>query len=142
MTAIKLREAFKIDQQLPEFISITSIESVRKKTPTTQVISYTFILPSSVDEEDVAGKISDFLVAEQFVVERIRKRKKRELDIRVLVKKLEQDGLNLSIDLVHPHNAAGTNPREVLEKVMGLTGEQALLTRITKISSQEFAANS
>ena len=134
--------AAELDQQLPGFISITSITSVRKKTPVTMQISYEIILPDSVDGDSVAAKITEFLAAEQFVIERVRKKKKRELDIRVLVSRLEQDGLRLNMDLVHPHGAAGTNPREVLEKVIGLTAEQALLARIIKISSQELAANS
>jgi len=134
--------AAELDQQLPGFISITSITSVRKKTPVTMQISYEIILPDSVDGDSVAAKITEFLAAEQFVIERVRKKKKRELDIRVLVNRLEQDGLRLNMDLVHPHGAAGTNPREVLEKVIGLTAEQALLARIIKISSQELAANS
>ena len=132
----------KLDQQLPEFMTITSIAPVSKKTPTTKIISYRIKLPASVESDFVAAKITEFLAAGQFVVERVRKKKKRELDIRALVSRLEQDGLGLMMDLVHPHNAAGTNPREVLEKVIGLTKEQALVAGIKKISSQELAANS
>ena len=134
--------AAELDQQLPGFISITSVAAVRKQAPATKVISYEIVLPDSVDVKAVAANIRAFLVAEQFVVERIRKKKRRELDIRVLVNRLEQNGLQLFVDLVHPHSAAGTNPREVLEKVIGLTKEQALLARIIKNSSQELAANS
>lgn len=134
--------AAELDQQLPDFITITSVVPVRKQTPTTKIISYEINLPDPVDGGAVATKIREFLAAEQFVVERIRKKKKRELDVRVLVSRLEQNGLKLFVDLIHPHNAAGTNPRELLEKVVGLTDEQALLARITKTSSQELAANS
>ncbi len=113
-----------------------------RKTPTTKIISYEIKLPDSVESDFVAAKITEFLAAEQFIVERVRKKKKRELDIRALVSRLEQDNLALKMDLVHPHNAAGTNPREVLEKVIGLTKEQALVAGIIKISSQELAVNS
>jgi radical SAM family uncharacterized protein/radical SAM-linked protein len=132
----------ELDEQLPEFMTITSIAPVSRKTPTTKIISYKIKLPDSVESDFVAVKITEFLAVEQFVVERVRKKKKRELDIRALVSRLEQDNLALKMDLVHPHNAAGTNPREVLEKVIGLTKEQALVAGIIKISSQELAANS
>ena len=134
--------AAELNQQLPEFIVINSVVPVRRQSPTTKIISYAINMPGSVDSEAAADNIRRFLSMEQFIVERIRKKKKRELDIRVLVDSLEQDGLQLSVKLVHPHNAAGTNPREVLEKVVGLTKEQSLLARITKNSSQELAANS
>ena len=131
-----------LDQQFPEYISVLSIARLSKQKPTTQRVSYTIMLPKSVDEENVAAQIVSFLAAETFVIERIRKKKKRELDLRPLVSKLERDGRRLDLELIHPHNAAGTNPREVLEKIIGLTAEQALLTRIIKTGSQEHAANS
>ncbi len=131
-----------LNRQLPECITITSIVPVSRKSPVTTIISYEIKLPDSVQSDFVAGRVSEFLAAEQFVIERIRKRKKRELDLRLLVRRLEQDGHLLMLDLVHPHNAAGTNPREVLEKVLGLTKEQTLVAGIIKNSSTELAANS
>ncbi len=134
--------AAQLDRQFPGFISVTSVQVVARKTPVTVLNSYGMKLPGSVDKDAVAEKIREFLAVEQFVVSRIRKKKRRELDIRPLVSRIEQNGLQLSVDLIHPHGAAGTNPREVLEKVIGLSKEQALLARITKNSSSELAANS
>ena len=131
-----------LDQQFPDYISLTSIVPLSKQKPITKCISYTILLPDSVAEEKVAACRTEFLAADTFVIERIRKKKRRELDLRPLVSSLEQDGLQLDLDLIHPHNAAGTNPREVLEKVIGLSAEQALLARIIKTGSQERAANS
>jgi len=131
-----------LDQQFPEYIAVTSIVPRNRQKPTTKCVSYTSILPLSVDEEEVAARIASFLATETFSIERIRKKKKRELDLRPLVSKLEYNDRRLDLDLIHPHNAAGTNPREVLEKIIGLTAEQALLTRIIKTDSQEHAANS
>jgi len=134
--------AAKLDQQLPDFISITSVVPIRRQPPTAKLISYEIILPDVVDADAVAVHIREFLATDRFMVTRIRKKKKRELDIRALVSRLEQDALQLVVDLVHPHSAAGTNPREVLVKVIGLPDRQALLARITKVKVEELAANS
>ncbi|MCI5225051.1 MAG: hypothetical protein D3924_20885, partial [Candidatus Electrothrix sp. AR4] len=61
-------------------------------------------------------------------------------DLRGLIHRLEQDlneGRKLFVDLVHPHAAAGSNPREVLEKVLGLSEAQAQEVRIIKVNSRE-----
>ncbi len=132
----------KLNNQFPDTITVNSVEMIRKTAPTTRVISYEFHLPDNVDINGVAEKITQFQAAEQFVVERIRKRKKRQLDLRPLINRIEQDGSILEVELVHPHDAAGTNPREFLEKVLGLSGDQPLLARIIKLRSRELAANS
>jgi radical SAM-linked protein len=132
--------ATQLDQQLPIFISVTSIVPIRKKAPVSQIIRYEFTLPESVDTEEVAIRIATFLAAEQFVIERIRKGKRRELNLSVLVSRLDQvqgEERKLLVELVHPDASAGTNPREVLEKVLGLSGEQAQLVRIVKVSSKD-----
>jgi radical SAM-linked protein len=131
-----------LDQQFPDYISLTSIASRCKQKPVTTVVRYTILLPESADEEKVSAALAAFLADKSFIIERIRKKKTRELDLRPLVNRLEREGGRLGLELVHPHDAAGTNPREILEKVLGLTAEQALLARIIKNGLQERAANS
>ncbi len=131
-----------LNQQMPDFLTVTSVIPVVKQPPTTKVISYTMTLPDTVKGDDVSEHITAFLAVDTFIVERIRKRKRRELDLRSLVSRLEYTGHELEVDLIHPHDAAGTNPREVLEQVLGLTKEQALLTRISKNSLHELAPKS
>lgn len=116
------------------------IEAIRKKPPVDQIISYQCTLPESVDPEQLIARSTEFLAADQFVIERIRKQKKRELDLRTLVKRLElesEDDRMLLLDLLHPNGSAGTSTREILEKVLGLSEEQSRLVRIMKCRSQE-----
>jgi hypothetical protein len=116
------------------------IEAIRKKPPVDQIISYQCILPDSVDLEQLVARSTEFLAADQFVIERIRKQKKRQLDLRTLVKRLElelEGDRMLLLDLLHPHGSAGTSSREILEKVLGLSEEQSQLVRIMKCRSQE-----
>ncbi len=125
---------------LPDFLVMQEIEAIRKKPPVDQIISYQCTLPESVDMEQLVARSTEFLAAEQFVIERIRKQKKRELDLRALVKRLELEAEGdrmLLLDLLHPNGSAGTSTREILEKVLGLSEEQSQLVRIMKCRSQE-----
>jgi hypothetical protein len=131
-----------LDRNLPGFITVTLVETCRKKTPQDMVASYRVTLPAGVDLAAAAAEIAAFLAAESFVIERVRKKKRRELDLRPLVRQLVLDGAALEIVLLHPHSAAGTNPREVLTRILGLDDEQALLAGIVKTAVEEFTANS
>ena len=131
-----------LNQQMPDFMTVTAVDLVEKQAPTTNLISYTMILPVAVVDDDVSKHIAEFLATDTFIVERIRKRKRRQLDLRPLVNRLEYTDGELQVDLIHPHNAAGTNPREVLEQILRLTREQALLARIFKNSLHELAPKS
>lgn len=136
-----LQEAAELlNISLPDFLAVQEMTAIQKKPPVDEIISYQCTLPDSVDLEQLVARSTDFLAADQFVIERIRKQKKRELDLRPLVKRLEPDaeqGRVLLLDLLHPHAAAGTSPREILEKVLGLSEEQSRLVRIVKWRTQE-----
>ncbi|MCI5166471.1 MAG: TIGR03960 family B12-binding radical SAM protein, partial [Candidatus Electrothrix sp. GM3_4] len=134
--------AAQLNIHLPEFLDVQEIEAIRKKPPVDQIISYECTLPESVDLEQFVVRSTEFLAADQFVIERIRKQKKRAIDLRSLVKRLELESESkkarmLFLDLLHPHESAGTSTREILEKVLGLSEEQSQLVRIMKCRSQE-----
>ncbi len=132
----------KLNNQLPEFIRVTAVDPVTKKSPVSTIIQYRMTIPDSVNEQEVADHIAAFQVANEWIVERIRKRKRRQLDLKPLVVSIEQQGGQLLVDLLHPHDAAGTNPREFLEQIAGVSKEEALLSRIVKHSSREVLAKS
>ncbi|XOF33348.1 MAG: TIGR03960 family B12-binding radical SAM protein [Candidatus Electrothrix sp. YB6] len=132
--------AAQLNSHLPAFLTVQEILPVRKQTPRTEIIRYTCILPESADLDRAAVGIQTFLAAEQFMIERQRKKKTQELDLKKLISRLApagEESRELAVELVHPHGAAGTNPREVLEKVLGLSREQALLTRLVKRSARQ-----
>ena len=135
--------AEQLNEHLPGFFVMQEIVAIRKKPPVDQIISYQCTLPDSVDMEQLVARSTEFLAADQFVIERIRKQKKRQLDLRTLVKRLELESEGeegdrmLLLDLLHPNGSAGTSTREILEKVLGLSEEQSQLIRIMKCRSQE-----
>jgi radical SAM family uncharacterized protein/radical SAM-linked protein len=132
----------ELNCQLPDFIKVTGVAPLVKKAPVTVKVHYKMLLPKSVDLAAVAEQRVCFKNNPTCIVERIRKRKKRQLDLKPLIQRIDQDGSTLLVDLIHPHDAAGTNPREVLEHVAGITPSEALLTRIVKVSAQEVCAKS
>ncbi|CAK8715892.1 Radical SAM core domain-containing protein [Candidatus Electrothrix laxa] len=138
-----LETAAQLNIHLPDFLAVQEIVAIRKNPPVDQIISYQCTLPNSVDLEQLIARSTEFLAADQFVIERIRKQKRRELDLRALVKRLElelegeEGNRMLLLDLLHPNGSAGTSTREILEKVLGLSEEQSQLVRIMKCRSQE-----
>ncbi len=131
-----------LDRHLPDFISIQSITQKTKNKPVDLVVDYEIILPATTDLAFVSDRMNTFLAADSFVIERVRKKKKRELDLKKMVRSMKLSNSALDIQLFHPYNAAATNPAEVLKHILGLADEEALLARIIKKRIQEFSANS
>ncbi len=124
-----------LNRYLPDFIKIHFITAAKVKTAETIVTYYEIKLPFPLTPEQKIN-LDRFFASDSFIVERIRKRKKRELDIRPLVRKLVmQDGI-LLLELINHQSIAGSNPREVLVQVVGLDDKQALLAGIKKIRMQ------
>ena len=85
--------------------------------------------------------IARFMAAASYVVERVRKGKRRELDIRPLVSSLESEGATLAMTLVSIQATAGISPKDILKEVAGLSEEDVLLARIKKTAVTIFSAN-
>ena len=132
----------RLNAQLPEFITVTGVDPVMKKAQCSHVIYYEMCFPDTVNLQEVAENLEAFDQCEEYIVQRIRKRKKRQLDIKPLIEKIKLHESILKVHVIHPQNAAGTNPREILEQVAGLSSDEALLVRVTKLSSQECASGS
>lgn len=124
----------ELNRQLPSFMAITTLALAKKKAPVNEIISYDCLLPESVAWEQAADSIAAFQVADKFLLERSRKGKSREFDLKEFVRKLELgEGGRLLLDLYHPCAEAGVGPRDTLAAVFGLNEEQAELVRIVKV---------
>ena len=120
-----------LNKEFPETIRVTSIALIGKGRQADQEVSYHITLPAGV-EVDIADKITAFLDAKEYIIERIRKRKRKQLDIRPLVQSLEQQGEQVEVTLVQRHSQAGISPVLLLEKVLGLSTDQARIARVMK----------
>jgi len=79
-----------------------------------------------------ADTLERFLASGSWPIERVRKGRVRELDVRPLVQRADISGKVLHLDLVQPHGRASISPLEFLEKICNLPRRQALLARICK----------
>ncbi len=122
----------ELNKFLPDFIRIDQISAAKTKNPQTMVTFYEIRLPAPLQDEQLEN-IKSFFEMDSFIIERIRKRKRKELDLRPLVRKLAEKDAVLFLEIISHQSKAGTNPREVLEQIVGLEGDDALLAKIKKV---------
>ncbi|WP_232370799.1 TIGR03960 family B12-binding radical SAM protein [Desulfogranum marinum] len=125
-----------LDAQLPATITVTDITLEKKVRQASYCAMYKVTL-DEFSENEIQQQVIAFNALDQLVIERIRKKKRRQLDLRPLVASMEAQGHDLFVELLHYHGQAGTNPREVLEHGLNLSPEQALLVRIQKVEIRE-----
>jgi len=138
--AVPLRDLETVKERLnaefPETFRVASLELVGKTQPKDQLVTYLVTLPDG-DWRGLETRITDFMATESFCIERIRKRKRKQLDVRPLVHSVHQEGRQLEIIFVQRHSQAGIGPVLFLEKVFALSPKQAKLARIQKIALEE-----
>ncbi|WP_457574755.1 TIGR03960 family B12-binding radical SAM protein [Desulfolithobacter sp.] len=123
----------RLNRELPHFIRVHRVEPVaRKKKQTDLRVTYEIRLASPLSPE-TNERLADFLGRETFPVERLRKGRKKTFDLRPLVLGLEVQDQLLMLEMLNPHGRAGAGPREILEKVLGLSAREALLADIRKV---------
>ena len=125
-----------LNREFPQTIRVSNVELVGKARQVDQQVSYEVVLPAG-EYPDLANRIGAFLSAEEYIIERIRKRKRKQLDVRPLVQTVIKEGHTLELVLVQRHSQAGISPLVLLEKVFGLTPDQARVARIKKTAVQE-----
>ncbi|GAB4345015.1 MAG: TIGR03960 family B12-binding radical SAM protein [Desulfobulbaceae bacterium] len=130
----------RLNDQFPPGMRIREITVKPKKEPEAVLVEYVVTLSRPLDEARQRN-VASFLAADSFPVEQVRKKKRRSLDIRPLVRDLaEQDG-RLVLKLVRREGTAGTNPGEVLRKVVGFSDKEALQARVLKRSVTVFSTS-
>ncbi|HHO49228.1 MAG TPA: DUF2344 domain-containing protein, partial [Desulfobacteraceae bacterium] len=129
-----------LEGQLPPGMRVTGVEPAPAADAGTVVTAYETVLPKPHPEERLQ-RIGDFLSGDSFVIERSRKGKRSELDIRPLVRSLRIDHGTLRFELVAHQGRPGVNPREIMVDVLGFSEREALLARVRKTKRVEFHAN-
>lgn len=129
-----------LNSQLPETVRVLAIAVAPRNVAMSSVTSY--MIHSEAFPADLPERIAEFLSRETFVIDRFRKNRHKELDLRPLVIGLASQGEFLHLELLGHQGVPGTNPREILEKVLGLSEHAALLTRIMKTKVREITSPS
>ena len=130
-----------LNASLPEGLRVHAV-SLAPKTVPLRWVSHYEVHSSRLRQAGLAERINDFCKESAWVIDRFRKNKHKELDIRPLVLqmdlRIDEDVLQLT--LLNHQGQPGISPREVLEKVLGFSGSEALLAGIIKTKVEESAA--
>lgn len=132
--------AMRLDKELPPWMRITGIDAKPDSEPEALLVDYTLTLVNPLTDEQQSN-IDKFLVCDMHVVERVRKGKRRQLDIRPLLFSLAADGTAMTMSIVCVQGKAGISPKDILKEVAGLSDEDVLLARIKKKAATIFSAN-
>nr|WP_320011868.1 TIGR03960 family B12-binding radical SAM protein [uncultured Desulfobulbus sp.] len=127
----------RLNNELPSFIRVHAITPAPKKTQAAFVTHYTINLHGGPDPEEIKERIASFMGQEEFIIERFRKNRRQELDLRSLVSTLRLSDEGIELNLLGEQGKPGTNPREILEQVLGLDSRAALQASIVKTEVRE-----
>ncbi|MDW7772066.1 MAG: TIGR03960 family B12-binding radical SAM protein [Desulfobulbaceae bacterium] len=129
-----------LNRELPGGMKIFALQPFRRSNAEATISSYTVRLHKPLTSLQKEG-IDNFLAACSLLIQRVRKNKIREVDIRPLVRELRAEGETVAFDLISYHGRSGVSPREILQQVVGLEEDEALLARIKKTRAVDFPAS-
>ena len=129
-----------LDKELPPGIRVTVIEAKPDKEPEALLVDYAINLVNPLTDEQQSN-ITNFLAQDSHVIVRVRKRKRRELDIRPMLFSLETDGTAMVMKLIIVPGEAGISPKDILKEAACLSEKDVFLTRIKKIAVTIFSPN-
>ena len=129
-----------LDKELPPGIRVTGIDAKPDKEPEALLVDYAITLVNPLTDEQQSN-ITNFLAQESHVIVRVRKRKRRELDIRPMLFSLETDGTAMAMKLINVQGEAGISPKDILKEAACLSEEDVFLSRIKKIAVTIFSPN-
>ena len=127
-----------LNERFPATIRVASVELAPRGTAACTLLTYEVRSPV-LARAGLQDRVATFLAEERFVIDRFRKSRHKELDIRPLVARLELRDTTLVMELLSYQGQPSVSPREILERVLGLAGQEALLSEICKTAAQEMA---
>ncbi|MFT5728642.1 MAG: radical SAM family uncharacterized protein/radical SAM-linked protein [Desulforhopalus sp.] len=121
-----------LTQTLAPGLEVTGIELHSGKVPQKMMVSYSIHLPTEASENWKEAAES-FYAAESFVVEKTRKGKTKEIDIRPMIEKFAfTSSQDIDLDVIAESAQAGIKPIEAVTHILQLTQEEVNLTKIVK----------
>lgn len=123
-----------LNRQLPDGLMVKKVEPTGKNRVGKVATCYHIDL----DGTDAELDLDRFYQEKEYIVELVRKTRKRKLDIRPLVKELSiTDNGKVQIVLLSETGKAGVKPMEVLANLLNLSDEEARTAKVVKMWFQE-----
>ncbi len=129
-----------LDRALPAGLNIKEIKPSTGRTAQNMVTTYEIEFPFELDKSALE-RIEQFIRRASFTIERMRKGKRKNLDIRPLVNGIEPGSqTSVRLELISRSGTAGTKPAEVLGALLDLDEETLLQLRVVKTGWTEIEA--
>ena len=126
-----------LDAALPDGLSIIEISPLAGKLVQDMICTYRIELPHDLSEAELET-ISGLDSIDSMVVERIRKGRRKSLDIRPLINNIRVSAARtIILELISKSAMPGTKPAEALATLLHLDEETVLKLQIMKISWSE-----
>jgi len=117
---------------LPEGITINEIRSFEGKLPQELQTTYTVHLNTGLSFKD-QEKIKNFMIQRTWMIERQRKGKRKEINIRPIVDTFViESPTNITMKLITRSGLPGAKPLEILEHILGRPREELLTSSVCK----------
>ena len=126
-----------LNEALPAGMEITDISPLIGKMVQNMICTYEIELPRDLSEDEMA-LIANFDSMDSLVVERVRKGRRKSLDIRPLIEAIDVVSKRVIVlGLVSRSALPATKPAEVLTAILGLDKDTALNLQVMKNSWSE-----
>jgi radical SAM-linked protein len=134
------RVVTRLNRGMPPGMEVRDIGEVPAGRSDRTLVSYRIGLSQPLNAARLEN-IERFLRRESCIMQRQRKDRVREIDLRPLVRTLEADDEVISLQMLSIQGRAGAGPRDVLRLAVGLPEEEVLLARVLKTGVADFSAS-
>ena len=126
-----------LNKQMPPGLLVTAITSHRGAPPQHVQNSYSIKLSPSLTTDDIQ-RLNAFMDSDSFAIQRVRKRKTKEIDIRRLIPALSVNKDNsITLDIISKASEAGVKPMEAIAAIIEKNQDDYLSSEILKTGWQE-----
>ena len=126
------RAIARLNEALPKGIQVTQIQTHGNRLPQDIISTYEITTPFQLTDQEKKS-LAEFVALEQFVVERTRKGKKKQLDIRPLIPALSVVAENrITLEISSKSGAPGIKPTEALRHILHRDEREMLSCRVMK----------
>jgi len=120
-----------LNVQMPEGFKVLEVRLGAKVHPARITTDYRINVPVELSK----ARVRDFLAADHYFLDLVRKNKKRNFDVRPLVKEMQLiDSFTLTMTMATETSKAGVKPLEFVKALFNLSREEALLARAVKLA--------
>lgn len=124
----------KLNAKLPPGLKINKCELHSGKVPQKILISYELTLPNEISDKE-SRRVEVFVDSKNYPINKTRKGKTKEIDIRPLVKELSIAAPDrVHLELISASAQPGIKALEAITEILGLDEERSQQTRVVKTS--------